>query len=291
MLRAMDDAGRQVSRSDDRLERAWRLIVARAFDPLTLDELAAEADLSPYHFARQFQARFGASPMAFVRACRMKAAARALTGDDAPALVELAFDLGFETQEGFTRAFKRAYGVSPGRFRRAAALNEERPMTGAASLANLTQEPTRAAPAYRVAGLKGRVSHADKSPIPQLWGRLLPRLPLPGQVAGPTFGVCWGEGEGGFDYLAGAPIAADAAVPEGLAVMDVPAATYLVFRQVLSGPDMNPQMDAAAKEIWGERLPKLGARLARSPDLEVYPETFDPTKPGAYVEWWIPIEA
>jgi hypothetical protein len=50
-------------------------------------------------------------------------------------------------------------------------------------------------------------------------------------------------------------------------------------------------MQAAVREIWGERVPAAGCALSRgAPDLEVYPEDFDPARPGAWVEWWIPVE-
>ena len=49
-------------------------------------------------------------------------------------------------------------------------------------------------------------------------------------------------------------------------------------------------MQSAVKEIWGERLPKSGFKLANAPDLEAYPPEFTPGRAG-YVEWWIPVEA
>src|SRR5579871_6878404 len=112
----MDDAGHP--QPDDPLERARAFVGTSGAEPLSLESLAAVAGLSAYHFARQFTARFGVSPVAYVREQRMALAATRLAETKPPALVELAFDLGFESQEGFTRAFKRAHGVSPGRYRR-----------------------------------------------------------------------------------------------------------------------------------------------------------------------------
>src|SRR5258708_33409624 len=99
----------------DPLERARLHIDARLFEPLTLADLADAAGLSAYHFTRQFGARFGDSPMAYVRARRLAAAADRLCGEGSPALIDLAFDWGFDSQEGFTRAFKRVFGLPPGR--------------------------------------------------------------------------------------------------------------------------------------------------------------------------------
>ena len=73
-------------------------------------------------------------------------------------------------------------------------------------------------------------------------------------------------------------------------IIDLPSRHYLVFRQVLHGGALHPQMQRAAREIWGERLPNSGHRLAQTPDLEVYPPDFGPNRAGAWVEWWVPVE-
>jgi AraC family transcriptional regulator len=288
----MDDAPHRPTDAPDPLERARAFVGANGADPLSLEALAAVAGLSTYHFARQFTARFGVSPMAYVREQRMALAASRLTDAKPPALVELAFDLGFESQEGFTRAFKRAHGVSPGRYRKNP-VREEIAMS-AATLSSLTMSPMPVAkPGFRVAGFCGVFDEATRAQIPMLWPKLIQRLPLAGQVGDDaSFGVCWpAEGEAGcFRYLAAVPIAADAPAPPGTEVKDVPAQTYLVFRQETDGTALHPQMAAAVKQIWGERVPKSGFKLANGPDIEAYPPGFEPDRPS-HVEWWIPVEA
>ena len=158
---------------------------------------------------------------------------------------------------------------------------------------NLIQAPAPARkPAMRIAGLAQDFDESTVSGIPALWRRFSPSLPLTGQAGGGTFGVCCGGPAGvGLHYIAGVQIAADAPVPEGFEVIDLPARSYLVFRQVLDGGPLQPQMQSAVREIWSQRVPGSGHALVRAPDLEVYPEDFQPDKPGAWVEWWIPVEA
>jgi AraC family transcriptional regulator len=289
----MDDAAPNPTHAPDPLDRARAFIEAPGPDVLTLSVLASVAGLSPYHFARQFTARFGVSPMAYVREQRMALAASRLADAKPPALVELAFDLGFESQEGFTRAFKRAHGVSPGRYRKNPT-REEIPTMSDTILSRLTLSPTPVGkPGFRVAGFSGVFDEATRAQIPLLWPKLIQQLPLAGQVGDDaSFGVCWpADGEDGcFRYLAAVPIAADAPAPEGMEVKDVPAQTYLVFRQETDGSPLHPQMQAAAKEIWGERVPGSGFKLANGSDLEAYPPGFEPDRPS-HVEWWIPVEA
>ena len=284
----------------DPLDRARRHIDQHFEAGLTLAELAETACLSPYHFSREFTARFGFSPMAYVRARRLEVAAERLRSGARTRLIDLALDAGFDSQEGFTRAFIRTFGVAPGRYRagarppkseRLAAMTEHLPQ------ANLIQAPAPARkPALRIAGLGADFDETTVHGIPELWDRFEPRLPLPSQAGGGTFGVCCAGPEGqslkmGLHYIAGVAIAPDAAPPEGLEVIELPARSYLVFRQVLDGGPLHPQMQAAVREIWGQRVPASGCALARAPDLEVYPDAFHPETPGAWVEWWIPVAA
>lgn len=294
MLLAMDDAA-PLRTIADPLERAMGFVEAHAFEPMALAELAAVAGFSPYHFARQFNARYGLSPMAFVRARRLGLAAKLLASPNPPSLVNLALDAGFESQEGFTRAFKRAFGVSPGRYRRGVALPmEATAMSDAAAVARVTQDaaPVRK-PGFRVAGVSAVFDESNKAGIPLLWQALVPRLPLPGQLGEGTYGVgCPTETavEGCFSYMAAVAIAADAPVPEGLQARDIPAQTYLVFRLDTDTSDLHTQMQAAQRQIWGERVPQSGLKLANAPDLEVYPPGFQPDRPSR-IEWWIPVQA
>jgi AraC family transcriptional regulator len=289
----MDD-GARCPDANDPLERARAYIEASASETLTLEEVAGVAQLSAYHFARQFGARYGVPPMAYARERRMALAASRLCAERPPALVQLAFDLGFESQEGFTRAFKRAYGVSPGRYRREGPPSRDRRfMTDIAPSPRLTMSPAPVRkPAFRVAGVSAIFeTNKDNSGIPNIWDGLAPRLPLPGQTSGQTFGIGCPTGVGGeFRYMASAPIPAGAPAPEGLEARDVPEQSYLVFRLEVDGSDLHTQMQAAMREIWGMRVPQSGCKLANGPDVEAYPADFYPGQPGV-LEWWIPVEA
>jgi AraC family transcriptional regulator len=293
----MSDLAPPPTPTDDPLERTVRHIDANLFEPLSLAELARVAGLSAFHFSRQFSARFDISPMAYVRARRLAAAAARLCSVPVPPLIDLAFDCGFDSQEGFTRAFKRAFGVSPGRYRRAADQPKEMfPMTviTAPSLTLIQSPAPVRKPALRIAGFSGLFNDSNKAGIPPLWDRLVPRLPIPGQAGWETYGVCAeqpGGEPGAMRYMAGVALDADAPAPEGLEVIDLAAQSYLVFRQTIEAGPLQPQMLAAAKEIWGERLPKSGRRLVQAPDLEFYPPDFEPGKAGVWVEWWVPVEA
>lgn len=99
-------------RASDFLADVLAHIEAHLFKPMSVARLARVAGLSPWHFSRLFAARLGESAMDYVRGRRLEPAASRLSGADKPPLIELAFDSGFESQEAFTRAFKRRFCVT-----------------------------------------------------------------------------------------------------------------------------------------------------------------------------------
>lgn len=83
---------------------------------LTLEELAAVAGLSPFHFLRSFQAQYHATPQQTLMALRLFEAKRLLAAGEPPAQAALA--AGLTDQAHLTRAFTRRYGVTPARYQR-----------------------------------------------------------------------------------------------------------------------------------------------------------------------------
>lgn len=99
-----------------RLARVLDLVEAGLDRDLSLDELAAEASLSPFHFSRAFQRTMGMTPCRYLLERRVERAKQKLRHSSL-SLVEIAQDVGFANQSGFTRAFARVTGLPPGRFR------------------------------------------------------------------------------------------------------------------------------------------------------------------------------
>jgi AraC-like DNA-binding protein len=81
---------------------------------VTLDELAAVAGLSPFHFLRRFKAQHHATPQQMLMALRLFDAKQRLARGEAPAQVAAA--VGLTDQAHLTRALARRYGVTPARY-------------------------------------------------------------------------------------------------------------------------------------------------------------------------------
>lgn len=101
------------------VQRAKDLLRERLAEPPSLEALAAEVRLSPFHFARTFRRATGMPPHAWLKQQRLDQARALLKAGCAPAGV--AAQLGFSDQSHLTRQFKQAYGVGPGEYRNACA--------------------------------------------------------------------------------------------------------------------------------------------------------------------------
>lgn len=88
--------------------------------PWTVESLGARVGLSRAAFARRFTKLVGQPPLAYVTWWRLATAARLLTEEPEVSVAEVARRVGYGSEFAFGSAFKREYGVSPGRYQRAA---------------------------------------------------------------------------------------------------------------------------------------------------------------------------
>jgi AraC-like DNA-binding protein len=94
------------------------LIHARPFQRWTLPELARAAGVSRSVLAQRFQLYLGESPLAYLTRWRLQLAARLLQ-TTRQSVLQVATDVGYESEASFNRAFKREFSVAPGQFRKA----------------------------------------------------------------------------------------------------------------------------------------------------------------------------
>lgn len=99
-----------------RAVEAAHWIEANAGEPVSLEDAAAVAGLSAFHFLRLFAKVLGLTPHQYLVRTRLKRAAAMLAEANRP-VTEIALDAGFNDLSNFIRSFGLAAGVSPSRFR------------------------------------------------------------------------------------------------------------------------------------------------------------------------------
>jgi AraC family transcriptional activator of mtrCDE len=109
-------------------ERATaKAVIAMLHDPSyewTLDELAARAVVSRATLIRSFGRISGVAPLTFLTELRLALARRRLAMTPDP-INQIAYDIGYQSEAAFSRAFHRRFAVRPGKFRVDCARREE----------------------------------------------------------------------------------------------------------------------------------------------------------------------
>lgn len=94
-----------------------RYIEEHLEEPITLHELAQAAGYSPWHCAKIFKEIQGNTPFEYIRRRRLSKAAMELRDRDLK-VVDVAMDFMFDSHEGFSRAFRRQFGMSPKEYKK-----------------------------------------------------------------------------------------------------------------------------------------------------------------------------
>lgn len=100
------------------LKTARALIHDRCAENIGVSEIAQAVGVHPVHLARTFREFYQCTPGDYLRHCRLERAAGLLRGPGQP-IAEIALDAGFADQSHFSKAFRKAFAVSPSEYRRA----------------------------------------------------------------------------------------------------------------------------------------------------------------------------
>jgi AraC-like DNA-binding protein len=116
IARAEHSTERDPARHRARLEQTLSLIHERYGEPLSLATLAKHAGMSISRFSCVFRETLGTSPLDYVAATRMREARRRLRAPE-QSIAEVAYAVGFQDSNYFSRAFRQHHGMSPRDFR------------------------------------------------------------------------------------------------------------------------------------------------------------------------------
>lgn len=105
--------------SGRQLRKVLLMVEDRLGENIRLDDLAAAAGMSRFHFVRAFKGAVGVSPYRWLTGLRISKAKELLVRSQAP-ILEVAASLGFESQSHFGQVFLTQVGKTPSQWRRSA---------------------------------------------------------------------------------------------------------------------------------------------------------------------------
>lgn len=111
-----DQTGWLAGLRDRIVGRALALLHGSAGHPWTTADLARQVGLSRSAFAERFTMLIGMPPMRYLAHWRLQLAAVRLR-ESPRSTAQIAYDVGYESEAAFSRAFKKAFGVTPGAWR------------------------------------------------------------------------------------------------------------------------------------------------------------------------------
>jgi AraC-like DNA-binding protein len=85
--------------------------------PISLPDVAAQANLSPYHFLRVYKRAYGETPHEFLTRLRIERA-KTLLARGSHNVTEACFEVGFSSLGSFSNLFAYRVGLSPSEYRR-----------------------------------------------------------------------------------------------------------------------------------------------------------------------------
>lgn len=227
------------------VQRMQDYIEAHLNEPITLNDLARQTLFSPWYSYRLFQEYTSLTPARYIRRLRLARAALRLKREGAR-VIDAAFDLGFGSADGFTRAFRREFGLNPGEYaalpvpialfvpygaKFRALRKDDVPLKSTSNIfIQLLHKPARKLICRRGVHAQDYFSYCEELGC-DVWGMLLSMDSLCGEP------VClWLPDQfrlpGSSAYVQGVEAAADfaEAVPPGFDCIDLPAADYLMFQ-------------------------------------------------------------
>jgi len=107
---------------DQHVGRALALIHWNISNSWSVESLAKEVGLSRSGFVDRFTLLVGMPPIRYLTVSRLQTAKQNLS-EKQTTIVRLAHSVGYESEEAFSRAFKREFGMSPARWRDQQALD------------------------------------------------------------------------------------------------------------------------------------------------------------------------
>lgn len=256
-------------------------------EELDIEDIAAKAYVSPFHFQRIFSVLCGMTVGDYIRCRRLTLAAQELSSSDIK-VIDAAVKYGYDSPDSFARAFTKFHGISPSAAKeRGASLKAFAPLRIKLTLegGNFMEYRIVEKASFTVVGVS-RSFNSDTSyrEIPKFWQEHITsggNRKICGQ-----FGICL-DGDGkNFDYLIADIYKPWEEVPEGCITRVIPEGTWAVFpcRGALPKAlqDVNTQ-------IWSEWLPNCrDYKLGGNYDIEMYTKPADDPKDN-YCEIWVPV--
>ncbi|MBS7525323.1 AraC family transcriptional regulator [Fusibacter paucivorans] len=252
------------------LNRALNFMEAHLTTPLTPALIAEHVHISSHHFQRTFRLMTGLTVSEYIRNRRLSLAGQVMAQGNIK-VIEAALRFGYDTPEGFTKAFERFHGFPPSQARsEGAVLKYFEPMRLKISIEGgmMMDYQIVSKPAFKVALRIDQFQAEDAfSDIPKMWQVYIAsgdNQRVPGALGVRFFDHSPVEA---FEYGIGCERACIDKVPNGFEIREIPALTWAIF----SGKGKMPEaIQNLWQRIYAEWFPFSEYTFVDCCDIEYY---------------------
>lgn len=278
-------------------QRSIDYIEENITEPLDIGGIARQMNISPFYYQKIFSIICGFSVGEYIRNRRLALAGSELARSDEK-IIEIALKYGYDTPEGFTRAFVKFHGVSPSAAKKGAPIRSYARLSVTITMkgGSVMDYKVVKKEAFKVIEKKVTCSVSEDSNVelPKFWerchsdGTVKKLLELTSDKTD-IFGICYAhtqEKNQTFDYSIAAKIDENAEIPSGFTANVIPARTWIVFECKGAMPD-------AIQQLWHrictEFFPSSSYEPTYEMDIEAYKDG-DMSSPDYRSEIWVPVK-
>lgn len=280
----------------DMMRNAIDYIESNIDSEIHFDEVAKAAYSSSFHFQRMFHMITGVTVADYIRKRRLTLAAQELAVSSSLKVIDIAIKYGYDSPESFSKAFKKAHGITPTAARQTGVKLKAFPrisfhlsLKGDKDMDYKIIEKE----SFKVIGKTMKLSTKNGEnliEIPKFWNKLndngIVEKLCSLTNAQNLLGICMDmeHEKEQFTYMIAAENINEVVTPE-FETREIHAATWAIFTSV-------GQMPGAIQKVWervfSEWFPATGYEHADGPELEVYPPG-DLNSEDYVCEVWVPI--
>ena len=250
---------------DERIEAVQRMqdyIESNLEQDISMADIAKAAGYSPWHSYRLFQSLLRMTPSVYIRRLRLSKSALRLR-DEKVRIIDVAYDSGFESVDGYQRAFYREFGCNPYEYSvnpmpiylfkpygvKYSIRKDSNEMSEVKSVfVQIVEKPARKVIIKRGKTATDYFGYSEEVGC-DVWGLLCSMKSISGEP------VClWlpkhliPEGTGA--YVQGVEVALDfdGRIPEGFDIIELPKCKYMMFQ---GEPFAEENFEEAIRQVWG----------------------------------------
>lgn len=285
----------------EQIQYAINYIEENLENDIQLEQVARAANISQWHFQRIFKALSNETLKMYIRSRRLATSLGKLLVPDNK-IIDIALSSGYESQESFTRAFKKMFNMTPNQFRKIGDKNLflQKLQFDSEYLRHINQNISLTPEIHPqnkmlLVGLKTKFYSVDSDKnnigdkLPPLWGAFLDRMH---EVENTVSGVCYGVIQQAnpvteqLDYYAAIEVARIDSIPEKMVSIEIPAARYARFTHK---GEVN-KIDNTVNYIYSSWLLQSGKYHTYGPDLEIYGPDYHPVSEQSIMHYAIPVK-